>query len=92
MIMTINAFVCLHEAQSHTYKRTCTYSHAYTPTHAPHIQVAALSLEQRKLAAHGGDGGDSGGYSLQNEEAMLALEKRMMDRQARIEGALMQVR
>jgi len=54
-------------------------------------QVAVLSLEQRKLAAQlaAGGGGNAGG--LPNEESLLALEKRMAERQARIEGALMQV-
>eukprot|EP00967_Tisochrysis_lutea_P065443 scaffold85101_cov23-Tisochrysis_lutea.AAC.2 len=52
--------------------------------------VAVLSLEQRKLAAQlaAGGGGNAGG--LPNEESLLALEKRMAERQARIEGALMQ--
>ncbi|KAF5842547.1 hypothetical protein DUNSADRAFT_6397 [Dunaliella salina] len=55
-------------------------------------QVAVLSLEQRKLAAQlaAGGGGNAGG-DLPDEEPMLALEKRMAERQARIEGALMQV-
>lgn len=52
-------------------------------------------MEQRKLsaqlAAGGGAGGGYGGVGTLTEDALAALEKRMTDRQARIEGALMQV-
>jgi len=81
------------DAHTHTTHNTRTHTHT-TRLHG-HAQVAALSLEQRKLsaqlAAGGGAGGGYGGVGTLTEDALAALEKRMTDRQARIEGALMQV-